>query len=92
MSTWYKSDVPVFFTMYQRNAVGQWSYWTQSPPFAASATYTTATWTTPAIPTGTRAVTFGLTLISNCHPGAARAARSVHEVARQHRGVSLFRR
>jgi hypothetical protein len=32
--------------------------------FPASAGYTTATWTTPAVPTGTHAVTFGLTLDS----------------------------
>jgi len=45
-SAWYKSDVPVFFTLYKRNAVGQWSYWTQSPRIAPASTWTQATWLT----------------------------------------------
>ena len=36
MSSWYKSDVQVFFTLYKRNAVGQWCYWTQSPRLRAA--------------------------------------------------------
>ena len=33
VSNWYKSNVEVFFTLYKRNATGEWSYWTQSPQF-----------------------------------------------------------
>ena len=54
VSAWYKSDVQVFFTMYKRNAAGQWSYWTQSPRIAPSTTWTQATWITPAPPADAR--------------------------------------
>jgi len=58
----YHGTEPSFFTVYRQDTSGAWSWWTQSPPFPASAAYTTAAWTTPAVPAGTRAVTFGLTL------------------------------
>jgi peptidoglycan/xylan/chitin deacetylase (PgdA/CDA1 family) len=64
LSAAYKSDATTFFTLYRQDAAGNWAYWTQSPTFAASAAYTTATWTSPPVPDGTRAVTFGLTLDS----------------------------
>jgi hypothetical protein len=64
VSAWYKSDVQVFFTMYQRNALGQWSYWTQSPRIAPSSTWTQATWVTPAPPGAALAASFGLTIDS----------------------------
>jgi peptidoglycan/xylan/chitin deacetylase (PgdA/CDA1 family) len=64
VSAWYKSDVQVFFTMYKRNAVGQWSYWTQSPRIAPSTTWTQATWITPAPPADALAASFGLTIDS----------------------------
>lgn len=60
----YKSTAPVFYTLYRQDTAGNWSYWTQSPTFPASETYTRATWTSPEVPAGTRAVTFGLTLDS----------------------------
>jgi peptidoglycan/xylan/chitin deacetylase (PgdA/CDA1 family) len=60
----YKSDASTFFTLYRQDAAGNWAWWTQSPTFPASAAYTTATWTSPPVPDGTRAVTFGLTLDS----------------------------
>jgi peptidoglycan/xylan/chitin deacetylase (PgdA/CDA1 family) len=63
-STWYKSDVPVFFTLYQRNALGQWSYWTQSPRIAPSSGWALATWNTPAPPAAAVAASFGLTIDS----------------------------
>ena len=62
LSVSYHSTQPTFFTVYRQDADGTWSWWTQSPPFAATATYATAAWATPAVPAGTRAVTFGLTL------------------------------
>ncbi|GAA2650834.1 polysaccharide deacetylase family protein [Paractinoplanes durhamensis] len=64
VSTWYKSDVPVFFTLYQRNALGQWSYWTQSPRIAPSAEWQHATWNTPEPPATAVAASFGLTIDS----------------------------
>jgi peptidoglycan/xylan/chitin deacetylase (PgdA/CDA1 family) len=64
VSTWYKSNVQVFFTMYKRNALGQWSYWTQSPRLAPAATWTQATWITPVPPADAQAASFGLTIDS----------------------------
>ncbi|MEU4240761.1 polysaccharide deacetylase family protein [Actinoplanes sp. NPDC026619] len=64
LSVAYKSSAPTFLTLYRQDAAGTWSWWTQSPPFATSAAYTTATWASPAVPAGTKAVTFGLTLDS----------------------------
>ena len=64
VSTWYKSNVEVFFTLYKRNAIGEWSYWTQSPRFPASDTYVATTWRCPPVPGGAVAMSFGLTLDS----------------------------
>jgi peptidoglycan/xylan/chitin deacetylase (PgdA/CDA1 family) len=64
VSAWYKSDVQVFFTMYKRNALGQWSYWTQSPRIAPSSTWAQATWVTPVPPADALAASFGLTIDS----------------------------
>jgi peptidoglycan/xylan/chitin deacetylase (PgdA/CDA1 family) len=64
VSAWYKSDVPVFFTMYKRNAVGQWGYWTQSPRIASASSWTQATWLTPVPPSDAAGVSFGLTIDS----------------------------
>ena len=64
VSAWYKSDVPVFFTLYKRNAIGQWSYWTQSPRIAAAGTWTRATWLSPTPPADALAASFGLTIDS----------------------------
>jgi peptidoglycan/xylan/chitin deacetylase (PgdA/CDA1 family) len=64
ISSWFKSSVPVFFTLYQRNAIGQWSYWTQSPRIAVGSTWTRATWLSPVPPTGAVAAGFGLTIDS----------------------------
>jgi len=64
VSTWYKSNVQVFFTMYKRNAAGQWSYWTQSPRIAPSSTWRQTSWITPAPPSDAVAASFGLTIDS----------------------------
>lgn len=64
VSAWYKSDVQVFFTVYQRNALGQWSYWTQSPRLAPSSTWTQATWISPPPPSTAVAASFGLAIDS----------------------------
>jgi hypothetical protein len=64
VSAWYKSDVPVFFTVYRRNPIGQWNYWAQSPRRPPSRGWTRATWTTPAVPSAAVAVSFGLTMDS----------------------------
>ena len=47
---------------YTRNSLGGWDYWTSSPNLAAQASYTQAVWTTPAVPSGATAVSFGLNI------------------------------
>ena len=44
VSAWYKSNVQVFFTLFKRNAIGQWSFWTQSPRIAPASSWTRASW------------------------------------------------
>ena len=61
LSAWYKSNVDVFFTLLKRNAIGEWSYWTQSPPFARASKWKRVTWTT-LTPADAVAVSFGLTI------------------------------
>jgi Polysaccharide deacetylase len=65
LSTYYESTAPVFFTVYQRNADGIWSYLTQSPTFAPASGWTQATWLTPPIPAGVTAISYGMTIPSN---------------------------
>jgi peptidoglycan/xylan/chitin deacetylase (PgdA/CDA1 family) len=63
VSAWYKSTTTeVYFTLYRRNAIGQWTYWTQSPPLKTAKGWTRAAWKTPPVPNGTVAASFGLTL------------------------------
>jgi len=62
VSAWYKSTAEVYFTLYQRNAVGQWTYWTQSPRLTAAPGWIKATWITPAVPREAVAASFGLTI------------------------------
>jgi peptidoglycan/xylan/chitin deacetylase (PgdA/CDA1 family) len=59
---WYQSNQPAHITAYYKNAAGSWAYWTQSPAFAASSGWAHATWTTPAVPAGATAVSFGINL------------------------------
>ena len=65
LRAWYNSTVTTQFNVQKRDASGTWTYWTDSPYFAASATYAQAAWTTPAVPAGTTAIAFGLNLIKN---------------------------
>ena len=62
VSAWYKSNVEVFFTLYKRDAIGQWTYWTQSPRIAPATRWTRATWISPTPPADVVAVSFGLTI------------------------------
>jgi peptidoglycan/xylan/chitin deacetylase (PgdA/CDA1 family) len=65
VSVQYESTAITQFALYYRTTTGAWAYWTSSPWFAASSTWTTATYTTPAVPAGANGVTFGLALIAN---------------------------
>ena len=65
LGEWYKSTAVTQFALYYRTANGLWQYWTSSPWFAASATYTQASWVTPPMPANATAVSFGLNLFTN---------------------------
>jgi peptidoglycan/xylan/chitin deacetylase (PgdA/CDA1 family) len=65
MSTWYQSTGITQFALYYRDASYAWRYWTSSPWFAAAPTWTEATFTTPPVPAGANAMTFGLALIQD---------------------------
>jgi peptidoglycan/xylan/chitin deacetylase (PgdA/CDA1 family) len=65
LRTWYTSTAVTQFAVYLRSATGAWQYWTSSPWFAASPSYTEAVWTSPAIPAGMTAISFGLNLFNN---------------------------
>ncbi len=62
LQAWYKSTSPTQFVVYYRDAAGKWFYWTSSPLSAAAATWTQASWTTPALPAAATALSFGLNL------------------------------
>jgi peptidoglycan/xylan/chitin deacetylase (PgdA/CDA1 family)/archaellum component FlaF (FlaF/FlaG flagellin family) len=65
VTAWYKSSAPVSFTAFNRDDLGAFGFWTSSPSFPASSTWTQATWQTPVIPNGTNGLDFGLALSSN---------------------------
>lgn len=65
LSVEYESTAVSQFALYYRTTFGSWVYWTSSPWFAASSTWTQATFTTPAVPAGANGVSFGLALIAN---------------------------
>jgi peptidoglycan/xylan/chitin deacetylase (PgdA/CDA1 family) len=65
LRTWYSSTAVTQFSVYYRNADGAWVYWTSSPWFAAAAEYTQAEFTTPELPAGATAISYGLNLFSD---------------------------
>jgi peptidoglycan/xylan/chitin deacetylase (PgdA/CDA1 family) len=65
MTAWYKSNAPVAFTAFTRDAVGGFFYWTTSPNFPASSTWTQASWVSPTVPSGVTGASFGLTIAAN---------------------------
>ncbi|WP_427016726.1 polysaccharide deacetylase family protein [Pseudarthrobacter sp. P1] len=65
LGAWYTSNVSTQFVLYYRTGLGSWTYWTSSPWFGASSSYTKATWTTPALPAGASGISFGLNLFAN---------------------------
>jgi polysaccharide deacetylase/Big-like domain-containing protein len=62
LGAWYQSSQSTHITVYYQNSSGSWVYWTQSPAFAASSSWAHATWTTPAVPAGATALSFGLNI------------------------------
>ncbi len=65
VTAWYKvtsgSATPRFF-VYYRNSSGSWVFWTNSAAFADSSTWTRASWTTPALPSGATNISVGMGL------------------------------
>jgi hypothetical protein len=64
LGAWYKSSQAVVFNAYYRTAAGTWKFWVTSPAMGASADWTHARWTSPAVPSGASAVSFGVALRS----------------------------
>ncbi|MFJ6001227.1 polysaccharide deacetylase family protein [Arthrobacter sp. NPDC092385] len=62
---WYTSTAVTQFALYYRDAAGNWVYWTSGPWLPAAGAYTQASFTTPPLPAGATAVSFGLSLFSN---------------------------
>jgi hypothetical protein len=65
LRAWYTSTASTQFAVYYRNSAGTWVYWTSSPWLAPTTTYSQASFTTPALPAGATAISFGLNLFSN---------------------------
>jgi peptidoglycan/xylan/chitin deacetylase (PgdA/CDA1 family) len=61
-SGWYQSTAPTRFVFWYRDTNGGWHYWAQSPQFAASSSWTQATWATPALPADATALSFGMNI------------------------------
>ena len=59
LGAWYHSTETTQFILYYRSN-GVWTYWTASPFVPASSAWTQATWTTPPLPAGADAISFGL--------------------------------
>lgn len=62
---WYKSTASARMTVFYRTGLGFWHFWCDSPDFPPATEYKHAEWTTPALPEGASAVSFGLSLSSN---------------------------
>ncbi len=64
LRAWYTSTAVTQFVVYYRNASGTWVYWTSSPWLGTASSYTQASFTTPVLPAGASAISFGLNLFS----------------------------
>jgi peptidoglycan/xylan/chitin deacetylase (PgdA/CDA1 family) len=67
ISSWYKGTwdpgVAVRITLYYRNAAGTWVYWTIAPVLPAASGWTrTPVFTTPPLPAGSDALSFGVAI------------------------------
>lgn len=59
---WYLSDAKTQFSVQYRDASGEWHFWTASPLLEPSRDFAPAEWTTPPVPAGATALSFGLSL------------------------------
>ncbi|WP_308199791.1 polysaccharide deacetylase family protein [Herbiconiux aconitum] len=65
MRGFYTSTTVTQFAIYLRTSSGVWQYWTSSPWFPSSLTFTEAVYTTPAVPAGFTGMSFALNVFSN---------------------------
>ena len=64
LRAWYTADVRTQFSVQYRDSSGRWHYWVASPYFDPSSELVPAEWTTPPVPDGVTALSFGLGLSS----------------------------
>lgn len=62
LSSWYKSNVTTGFVVFYQTTAGVWKYWQTSSNFPAAVDWAQATYITPPIPAGAKALSFGLYL------------------------------
>src|ERR1041385_6297777 len=60
----YLSNTQPIFTIYYRNSSGSWVWFAQSPSLPTSSSYTLASYTTPALPSGATAISVGLSIVA----------------------------
>ena len=64
LGAWYQSTATVNIVTYYENSSGNWVYWTTSKNAPASTGWAQASYTTPAVPAGAVALSFGVALAS----------------------------
>ncbi len=61
---WYKTNGTARLVAYYRNSLGAWIFFAQGPALTTSSSYVQASWTTPALPAGSSALSVGFSLRS----------------------------
>ena len=64
LSAWYTTTGTSEIVVFRKDSKGAWSYWTGSPTLRRTSSWIRATFTTPAIPSDTVGISFGLALRS----------------------------
>ncbi len=63
-SVWAKGSGSGAVVTYYRDSTGTWRFWKQGPTVTYSSSWTQFSYTTPAVPAGATAVSFGLSLFT----------------------------
>jgi hypothetical protein len=64
LSAWYQASARIRMVVYYRDGAGTWHWFAQSPRSGRSATWRAMTYRTAAMPAGSTALSFGLSLAS----------------------------
>ena len=64
-SVWYRSTTAARMVIFLRDAGGAWKYWTSGPELSAAAGWTQAVFATGALPAGTTAISWGMSIAAN---------------------------